>query len=112
MNTLRQRMIDEMNLASLAPRTQETYLHSVDRLSAYFWRSVEELSEKDVREYILQLRNNGAARGTFKTVHFGIQFLYQRTLDRDWPLFTKKRFVSPLKYAYQESSPMKRCNAS
>ena len=112
MNTLRQRMIDEMNLAGLAASTQQIYLSSVDRLSGYFWRSVEELSEQEIRAYILQIRNNGAARGTFKTIHFGIQFLYQQTLDRDWPLFTKKRSASPLKNAFRPSSLTKKYNAS
>jgi hypothetical protein len=31
------------------------------------------------------------ALGTFKTNHGGIQFLYRWTLDRDWPLFGKKK---------------------
>jgi hypothetical protein len=44
-----------------------------------------------VRTYLLYLRDErGVARGTFKTNHGGIRFLYFRTLERDWPLFTQK----------------------
>jgi hypothetical protein len=34
-------------------------------------------------------------RGTFKTHHYGIQFIYCQTLNRGWPLFSNKRFVGP-----------------
>jgi hypothetical protein len=40
---------------------------------------------------LLSLRERGVALGTFKTNHGGIQFLYRWTLDRDWPLFGKKK---------------------
>jgi hypothetical protein len=52
------------------------------------------LSEEEVRSYLLDLRDRGAARGTFKANHFGIQFLYRHTLNCDWALFAKKRFVN------------------
>jgi hypothetical protein len=48
-----------------------------------------------VRRYLLGLRERGAALGTFKSYHGGIQFLYRRTLDRDWALFQKKEFARP-----------------
>ena len=56
-------------------------------------RSPDELSEAEVRSYLVKLRDRGAARGTFKVAHYAIQFLYQHTLGCDWPLFSKKRFV-------------------
>ena len=48
-----------------------------------------------MRAYLLALRERGVALGTFKTNQGGIQFLYRRTLERDWPLFWKKRFAPP-----------------
>src|SRR3974390_356768 len=91
MTPLRCRMIDDMTLAGLAPRSQDIYIRSVRRLAAYYRRSPEELSEEEVRAYLIGLRDRGAARGTFKTDHYGIRFLYHHTLGRDWPLFSKKR---------------------
>ena len=93
MTPLRCRMMEDMNLAGLAPRSQAIYVKSVRRLAAHYGRSPDELSEEEVRAYLVKLRNRGAARGTFKVAHYAIQFLYQRTLDCDWPLFSKKRFV-------------------
>jgi len=90
MSPLRQRMIEEMKLAGLASATQAIYIAAVCSLAAYYRRSPDELSEEEVRAYLLSLRERGVARGTFKTIHYGIQFLYCNTLNRDWPLFSKK----------------------
>jgi hypothetical protein len=84
-------MIEDMTLAGLAPRTQEVYLQAVRRLAAHY-----KLSEEEVRDYVLHLRDQrGVARGTFKTNHGGIRFLFYRTLNRDWPLFSKKESDLP-----------------
>ncbi len=91
MTPLRSRMIEDMTLAGLVPRTQEVYLQAVRRLAAHYRRSPDLLSEEEVRAYVLYLRDQrGVARGTFKTNHGGIRFLFDKTLNRDWPLFSKK----------------------
>ena len=91
MTPLRQRMIDDMRLAGFAERTRDVYIQAVRRLAAHYMRSPDVLSEEEVRAYLLHLRDErGIARGTFKTNHGGIRFLYSRTLDRDWPLFSQK----------------------
>lgn len=94
MTPLRKRMIDDMKLAGLAAGTQATYLDAVRKLAAHFKRPPDQLSEEEVRSYLLALRERGAARGTFKTNHYGIQFFYRSTLDLHWSLFSKKRFAS------------------
>ena len=91
MTPLRMRMIEDMRTAGLAPGTQALYLDAVRRLAAHYGRSPDELSEEEVRIWLLGLRERGLALGTFKTNHGGIQFLYRQTLDRDWPLFGKKK---------------------
>jgi Phage integrase, N-terminal SAM-like domain len=45
MTPLRARMIEDMTLAGLAPRTQEVYLQAVRRLAAHYKRSPDLLSE-------------------------------------------------------------------
>ena len=92
MTPLRLRMIEDMTLAGLAAGTQAIYLQAVRRLAAHYRRSPDQLSEDEVRAYLLALRERGVALGTFKTNHGGIQFHYRRTLERDWPLFWKKRW--------------------
>jgi hypothetical protein len=89
-------MIEDMTLAGLAPRTQEVYLQAARRLAGHYKRSPDLLSEEEVRAYLLHLRDQrGVARGTFKTNHGGIRFLFHRTLDRDWPLLLKKESARP-----------------
>jgi hypothetical protein len=102
-------MIEDMTLAGLAPRTQEVYLQAARRLAAHYKRSPDVLSEEEVRAYLLHLRDErGIARGTFKTNHGGIRFLYSRTLDRDWPLFLKKESARPRSSVCRPRSPMPR----
>ena len=91
MTPLRMRMIDDMVGAGLVPATQAAYIQAVRGLAKHYMRSPDELFEAEVRSYLLHLRDErGVAHGTFQPVHAGIQFLYERTLDRDWALFSKK----------------------
>jgi hypothetical protein len=91
MTPLRQKMIEDMRTAGLAPGTQAIYIDGVCHLAAHYRRSPDELSENEVRVYLLGLRERGVALGTFKTNHGGIQFLYRRTLERNWALFGEKK---------------------
>jgi Phage integrase, N-terminal SAM-like domain len=95
MSPLRQRMIEEMTLAGLSAATHKAYIKAVRGLAARYHRSPDQLTEEEVRSYLLAMRERGVARGTFKTSHYGIQFLYRDTLDRDWALFSKKRSGNP-----------------
>ena len=91
MTPLRKRMIEDMTLAGFAPRTRDVYIQAVRGLAAYYMRSPDDLRQEEVRAYLLYLRDErGIARGTFKTNHGGIRFLFHRTLERDWPLFSQK----------------------
>ena len=96
MTPQRMRMIDDMVSAGLAPTTQAAYIQAVRGLAKHYHRSPDELSEAEVRSYLLHLRDErGVAHGTFQPYHAGILFLSVRTLDRDWALFSKKRSKPP-----------------
>jgi site-specific recombinase XerD len=106
MTALRDRMIGDMKLAGLSVRTQQAYTQAVKRLATFYRRRPDQLSEEDVRAFLVHEIDAGIARGTFKRVHFGIKFFFTITLDRDWPLFSKKtasgcrnRSVSPRRSA-------------
>ena len=81
------RMIEGMTLAA---GTQATYIDAVRKLAGHYRRSPDQLTEEEVRAYILHLRESGAARGTFKANHYGIQYFYRQTFNCDWALFSKK----------------------
>ena len=103
MTPLRSQMIEDMKSAGLAAGTQAVYIDAVRRLAAHYRRSPDQLTEEEVRGYLLGLRERGAALGTFKAYHGGIQFLYRRTLDRDWALFEKKESGPPSNSVFPRS---------
>lgn len=105
---LRQRMIEDMTLAGLAPRTMVCYIDAVRALAGHYRRSPDQISEEEVRSYILGKKAQGAARGSFKVIYHGIRFLYVHTLNYDWPLFDKKRFASQSRSAFPMPSPTNR----
>jgi len=95
MSELSGRMIRDMQLAGLVEGTQGEYLRGVRQLSTYYMVSPDQLSERDVEEYILYVRDElGVAKGTFAPMFAGLKFFYLNTLGYDWPLFTKKKSAS------------------
>ena len=57
MTALRQRMLEDMQLRDLAPKTQEAYVGTVAQLAKYFGKSPELLTEEELRQYFLYLSN-------------------------------------------------------
>ena len=113
MTPLRKRMIDDMVSAGLLPNTQAAYLRAVRGLAKHYRRSPDDLSEAEVRSYFLHLRDErGVAHGTFQPYHAGIQFLYVRTLDHDWALFSKKESARPSAAACLADRKSTRLNSS
>src|SRR5262245_44803874 len=108
MSPLRMQMIEDMKLSGLSPRTQATYIDAVRKLAAHYRRSPDQLSEEEVRTYIVSLRERGAARGTFKAYYYGMRYLYRSTLNCDWALFSKKRYACRDRSACLARSPIPR----
>lgn len=110
MTPLQSRMIEDMKLAGHAARTQQIYLGAVRALVKHSGnRSPDQLSEEEVRKYLVDLLERGA-RGTIKTSHYGIRFFYQNTLGVDWMLF-KKRSGFPSRSGCLRRSRMPRYSA-
>ena len=92
MASLRERMIEDMILAGHVPGTRKTYLEQVRQLAKHYMIAPERLTERQVRDYFLYLREEKkVARGTFETARAAVRFCFFITLDRNWPLFSKKR---------------------
>lgn len=49
MTELRQRMLEDLRLRGLAPRTQEAYVRAVRQLAAHFHKSPDQISEEELR---------------------------------------------------------------
>ena len=81
MSELRNRMIQDMQLAGLVQGTQREYVRGVRQLSAYYMVSPDQLSERNVEDYILYIRDDlGVAKGTFAPMFAGLKFFYLNTL--------------------------------
>ena len=95
MTELRRRMIRDMNLAGFVAGTQRAYIQGVRQLAKHYMLSPDQLTEKQVEDYVFYLREEKkVAKGTFQQYFYAIRFLYVSTLNRDWALFTKKKFVN------------------
>jgi site-specific recombinase XerD len=78
-------MQDDLQLAGLSQGTQQAYLRAVRQLAAHFHRPPDQLSEAQLREYLLFLKNDKQlAPATLRLAYSGIKFFYTRTAPRDW----------------------------
>ena len=78
---LRQRMIDEMTLRGMSPRTHESYLGAVSGLAKYYKRPPDGLSIEDIRNYLLHLeRDRHLAWNSLNQAASGLRFFYFKTL--------------------------------
>jgi integrase/recombinase XerD len=86
MMTLREKMKQEMILVGLADSTQGIYLKAVTQLRDYYNRSPKELTEQEIKSYLLYLKQEKKlAPNTYNTQIYGLRFFYCITLRR--PLF-------------------------
>jgi integrase/recombinase XerD len=93
MTALRHRMIEDMQLRGLSVNTQEAYVRAMKQLAQYYNRSPEEISQEELRQYFLYLKNDkGVSRSTMTVALCAIKFFYQHTLQRPWSLLA---FVRP-----------------
>src|SRR5437588_5294273 len=89
---LRQRMHQDLQLAGLSERTQEAYLRAVRQLADPFHTPPDRLSEQQIRDYFLHLKNDRKfASGSLVIAYSGIKFFYSHTTPRDWPTLQRLR---------------------
>jgi site-specific recombinase XerD len=85
MSILRQKMIEDLQLRGLSERTQESYVQAVRQLAAHYHKSPDQISEEELRQYFLFLKNvKQVSRSTHTIALCGIKFFYEHTLKRDW----------------------------
>jgi len=90
MTPLRQRMIEDLQLRGLAAKTQDAYLRAVRQLAEHYHKSPDLVSEEELRQYFLYLKNDKhASRSAYTIALHGLRFFYTYTLQRtdvtlDW----------------------------
>ena len=88
MTPLRQRMIEDIQLRGLSPKTQRAYVRAVRQLAEYYHRSPDQIGEEELRAYFLYLKNEKRLSRSSCTVALcGLKFFYEYTLKRRWPVF-------------------------
>jgi len=94
---LRQRMIDDMTLRKLAPKTQAGYLRAVIKFTLFFGRSPDLASPEDLRTFQLQQVEQGVSSTTINATITGLRFLFDVTLERPSALKRMSRVRQPQK---------------
>jgi site-specific recombinase XerD len=85
MTPLRRRMIEDMRLRNLAPRTIETYVDRVADFARFFGTSSEHLGPDHIRAYLLHLVEQKRVSFSYlNQARSALRFLYRVTLGREW----------------------------
>lgn len=79
---LRQRMIDDMRLRKLSPKTQTGYIRAVRQLAGFLRRSPDTATVEDLRRYQLHLVDHGISPVSLNAAITGLRFFFEVTLDR------------------------------
>jgi integrase/recombinase XerD len=81
---LRQRMIEDMQMRKLAPKTQASYICAVKKLSDYLGHSPHTAIAEDLRKFQLHLTDTGTSRITINTTITALRFFFETTVgDKD-----------------------------
>ena len=78
---LRQRMIDDMRMRKLAPKTQQHYVRAVRRFAGFLGRSPDTASREDLRRYQLYLVDQGTSPVSLNAAITGLKFFFDVTVD-------------------------------
>jgi integrase/recombinase XerD len=70
---LRQRMLDDMRMRKLEPKTQEAYIRAVRKLAAHLKRSPETATVEDLRNFQLHLVDTGTSPVTLNATLTGLK---------------------------------------
>jgi len=94
---LRQRMIDDMTLRQLAPKTQAGYLRSVVKFTRFFGHSPDLALPEDLRAFQLHLVATEVSPTTINATLTGLGFFFGVSLERPSALKRMSRVRTPQK---------------
>jgi integrase/recombinase XerD len=77
---LRQRMIDDMRMRKLSPKTQTGYIRAVKRFTGFLGRAPDTANAEDLRRYQLHLVAQGMSSGCLNATITGLKFFFETTL--------------------------------
>lgn len=77
---LRRRMIEDMTIRKLAPKTQASYIRAVRNFTIFLGRSPDQASAEDLRRYQLHLASSGVAVPSQNAAVTALRFFFTVTL--------------------------------
>jgi len=84
---LRERYIEDLKFHKYADRTVKSYLNEMLRLTACRWKSPEDISNQELRDYFDYLENKcHYSTSVLGIAYSAIDFFYKFTCPRDMPL--------------------------
>ncbi len=86
MTSLRQRMLEDLQIRGLSENTQRSYLQRISLFAEHFGVSPTKLGREDIREYQLHLIRSNASRSQLVQFVAAARFLYLVTLKKDWTI--------------------------
>jgi integrase/recombinase XerD len=90
MSPLRQRLIDELTLRGYAARTIDSYVAVVARLARHYRLAPDQLTEEQLRSYLLQLTTTLAPASVTQALS-GLRFFYEHVVMRPWTVLDLAR---------------------
>jgi site-specific recombinase XerD len=79
---LRRRLIEDMAICRLDPKTQQQYIRHVKKFADFLGRSADKATPEDVRRYQVWLASIGTTVGTVNAGASALWFLFKVTLKR------------------------------
>ncbi len=79
---LRRRMIEDMTIRKLAPKTQASYIRAVRNFTIFLGRSPDRAGAEDLRRYQLHLASGGVSVPSLNATVTALRFFFQVTLAR------------------------------
>ena len=72
---LRRRMIEDMTIRKISPKTQQGYIRTIKNLAAFLGRSPDTASFEDIRRFQLHLATSGAGAANSQSSCCGVAVL-------------------------------------
>src|SRR6201993_5293366 len=79
---LRRRMIEDMTIRKLAPKTQQGYIRTIKDFAVFLGRSPDTASFEDIRRFQLHLAQSGAQPPIVNHTVSALRFFFRVTLKR------------------------------
>jgi len=109
MTTLRQKLIDEIQLRGFSPHTQDSYVRSVTGLARFYHRAPDQIMDDEIKAYLLHLlRIRRLAVSSLIVAVSALRFFFGQVLHRPTAAIEqalprmKKPVLRPKVYSVQE----------